>query len=170
MWIVGGLAVAHEDRGLRDVRHSVDGIHWQTATLDAPFGDRYGQAAVVFDSSMVIIGGFPGGVSVADGFRDVWQSTDGSAWKKTADSLSLCGSCYHSSLSINGTLWLLGGYNTILPAGMLFNDIWCSTDSRLWRRASEGSVPSDRYFHTTAYFHDRLWVLVGGNRSILVSR
>lgn len=80
LWLFGGvtgsLDTPHLNPKLRDVWRSLDGVSWEVVTPAAPWAPRSHFAAVVHNSSLVMLGG----ETEAGVTAEVWTSEDGGAY------------------------------------------------------------------------------------------
>jgi hypothetical protein len=131
------------------------GEDWKEVIEDPEYGDRIGQAAVVHDNAMWMLGGLHGQWFM----NDVWKSEDGRDWDKVIEDAGWSGRAFHTAVSLGGQIWVMGGYD-----GELRNDVWSSTDGKTWDLATESAAWGARTHHTSVTFDDKLWV-IGGHES-----
>jgi hypothetical protein len=130
----------------------------------------------VLNGNMFITGGSSGSGAVTNYYRDVWKSSDGKDWTKTAS--GLFGGRYESQmLSYNNQLFLIGGNK----GGILQNDVWSSPDGVTWTQIlpsnlsitanAVGTQFCPRQDFAAVVFNGLMWVIAGtdstGNASAL---
>jgi Big-like domain-containing protein len=170
-------AVVHDNRmwALGEgpgVWSSTDGVNWTCATASAPYGNRSFPAVASFNGKLWLMGGStpaPGkGISNPNGLgypdidmnNDVWCSTDGAAWTRTADHAAWNRRMWSSAQAYAGRLWIMGGYDN--DAYTNLGDTWYTTDGIAWRQQSQSEVSwVPRHFPTTLVFNDSLWLIAG---------
>ena len=157
---------------LNDVWNSTDGIAWQQATANAPWGQRNLHVTMVHDGKIWVMGGQTVPQFVPDVpeafYNDVWNSTDGVNWTQvTAHAPWSPRGMIQGSVEFNGRVWLLGGgtYDTPAhPTRLFYNEVWSSADGVQWRK--DAIAPwAPRQYHSVAVFDNKMWVMAGGNRS-----
>ena len=139
MWIFGGKSSSGT---LADAWSTDAGVSWRLETASVAALPRTDFALAVHAGRLFISGGFvltlPGGtITYRD---DVWSSVDGIAWTQVTAGPRFSPRRSHGFLSLNGSLWVLGGVDRQHP----FNDIWSSDDNGVnWRMryAGEFSIP-----------------------------
>ena len=127
---------------MNDVWSSVDGVNWTQITGIAPWGQRIGAKAIVFNSKMWIMGGttsVQGAGTASDfGYTDVWSSSDGVNWTQT--STAAWPGRWNFGLTIfNNSMWVCGGFgqnNSNTNAGVYpttaYSDCYYSPDGISW--------------------------------------
>jgi hypothetical protein len=163
MWIIAGGALCTLAGGVKsDVWSSSNGAAWTEATASAPFGERWGVGAVVFNNKMWVIGGL-----TLNGFaNDVWSSTNGATWTEVTAAAPFAGREFFGCVVYNNLIWVIGGDNTegIGPSsgtGCALSDIWNSPDGVNWTLV--GQFPSPRTGASCVVFNGAMWVIAGGN-------
>jgi hypothetical protein len=90
MWVIGGASWDYFGYfGLHDVWYSSDGMHWQCATLSAPWTPRWQHSSVVLGGKIWVLGGaeYPDGWgNQQDGYpvNDIWYfatPTAAASWR-----------------------------------------------------------------------------------------
>ena len=152
MWILGGLNNPSGSNPFNDVWSSVDGTNWTQVTGTAPWGGRYGHAAVVFNGMLWVLGGNNGSL-----LNDVWSSVDGTNWTQVTSAAPWGARCFHTAVVINNLIWVFGGYN-----GGSLNDVWSSSDGLNWTQVTSAASWSPRYDNAAVALNGQMWIL-GGN-------
>ncbi len=136
---------------------------WTKVNAAAGWTARSGQSSVVLpDGSIVLMGGTEADGNTGDK-NDVWRSTDnGSTWTQQTAGAGWTGRFGQSSVAMaDGSIVLMGGYG---GPGILFNDVWRSTDKgKTWNMVNT-SVPgwTARTWHSSVALPDGSIVLMGG--------
>jgi hypothetical protein len=96
--------------------------------------------------------------------NDTWYSTDGTTWTKAKpdDMNGFSARDSHSSVVIDGKMWVIGGQTC--PNGCSYlNDVWFSEDGITWINAKPDDVSGffARKDFGAATFGDKMWVLTG---------
>ncbi len=170
MWIVGGDPLLKHYQN--DVWNSTDGIAWQQATANAPWGQRNLHVTMVHDGKIWVMGGQTVPQFVPDVpeafYNDVWSSTDGVNWTQvTSHAPWSPRGMIQGSVEFNGRMWLLGGgtYDTPAhPTRLFYNEVWSSADGVQWRKDADAPW-APRQYHSVAVFDNKMWVMAGGNLS-----
>src|SRR5665213_3179695 len=154
LWVIGGLA---SGKVMSDVLYSTDGLNWNQASVNTPFGPRWGQVSLVFNAGqgdeLWMIGGTDGKTF----FNDVWQSTDGVTWSLVTAKAPFTGRVRMSAVVFNHKLWVMAGKNQTA----FLNDIWSSPDGKNWTQVTPPQTFPPRYSATLTVYHKGLW-LIGG--------
>jgi len=153
LYVIGGTLNENNGTPLSDIYNSSDGIHWSPVTNQAPFGARWGQAAVSFNGALWVYGGRTSqGVT-----NDIWTTTDGINWSEPVTSANWLARDSFQVLALNGQLWLFGGENNI---GGDLNDVWESPDGVNWNpQPSAGFQP--RHGFVGVAYDNQVWVIGG---------
>ncbi len=156
IWVLGGIAGSRTN----DVWSSADGKNWQEHKIPAGqtrWARRYNHTSVVFNNKIWVMGG-------GNGFpyyqNDVWSSADGKNWQEhkiPLGSTRWSAREEHASVTFNGKIWVLGGYD---KNDEHKNDVWSSQDGTHWTKATDASW-SARKDHASLVFNNRIWVLGG---------
>jgi len=128
IWVLGGAGVPSPSVPdyvvwNRDVWHSVDGITWVSATLDAPWSARSRHSSVAYGGRMWVLGGNRLGEGPYTGYNDVWHSSDGVNWTESEDNAGWSARGGHVSVVHAGKIWVLGGVDQTDWR----NDVWYSS-------------------------------------------
>lgn len=160
MWVIGGDP---QSGSLRDVWRSTDGITWDLILDTIPNIDplRTMHMVASLAGNILYMGGNPTTYTTAN-LNEVHSSPDGINWTRQPDApwsgrgavLNL-----HQCVDDHDTLWLLGGGR--LWDRRCWNDVWKTGDGITWERVLEAAPWDPRYWHTTAYFDGKLWVVAG---------
>lgn len=164
LWVLGGEQYTgmREHSQFGDVWFSEDGIKWNCAVEDAPWGPRRGHAVCVHDNRMWLVGG------VADQYMDdVWVSEDGFKWTamrgasepniidKRSQFSPWPAREYHSLVSFKDSLYLM--------AGSFLSDVWASRDGKKWKMVLSKAPWAPRQLQSAFTIGERLFLL-GGNK------
>lgn len=169
MWMMAGWhgGRSKDASASHEVWSSADGAEWQCVTKAAAWKPRLGAAGAVFEDKMWLLGGveryFDGDKYL---LNDVWCSADGRDWTQVAEHAPWSPRAYHAALVFDGKLWIIGGGN-YWPLPSAGNDVWSSTDGRLWTRVTEHAPWPGRIWFSSVVYRDRMWILGGwsGNPS-----
>jgi hypothetical protein len=150
----------------------VDGTKWEQSTDQAPWAARYGHALQALAGParedqpgvLVLIGGatYTGAGDIF--LNDVWTSMDGSHWVLQTANASWSPRAGHAATAINRN-----GVTQLLIAGGqdmtgLFNDVWASTDGKVWVQMTPSAPWAARSWHTLIAVQGHL-LLLGGHVS-----
>jgi hypothetical protein len=156
-----------------DVWSSTDGTNWEQLTANAPWKERAGLSAIVFDGSIFVIGGGNGDDVAIGGtgrelFNDVWRSSNGINWELVTDNAPWPARAGAAVVEKNGYLYILGGEDGFLcnsESGSLqcpyFNDVWRSHDGASWELVTAAAGWSPRPGHQCQVVQDTI-VCFGG--------
>lgn len=129
---------------------------WTRATDDIPWSPRVGEAIVLHDERLWMLGG-----SLDDSQacrNDVWVSSDGVAWEQVLEHAPWVPRTAHGAVSFKGELWLLGGFDC---ERMVLGDFWRSNDGIAWEQVPNPPF-EPRQDHAAVVFQEKLWVVGGG--------
>ena len=59
-------------------------------------------------------------------------------------------------------MWVIGGWSGYDAGGILYNDVWYSTDGITWKQATGSAAFSPRMSHSSFVYDDKMWVIGGG--------
>jgi len=106
----------------------------------------------VISGSYDDVSGFP---------ADVWRSTDGKGWSRTALDTSFHARAGHTSVVYDSNIYSLGGYWE--PAGetSFRSDVIFSFDGFEWTEAINSAEFPNRTYHTSVVYNDAIWVMGG---------
>lgn len=140
----------------QSVWRSADGLDWDEATREAPFGRREGLAAAVFNGRLWVVAGRE---MVADGMRnDVWSTADGVNWTREAESTQFGPRSGHKLVAWNEQLWLVGGAN---GSEDYSGEVWSSSDGVNWTQATADAGYPARSRFSVVVHNGRLFVIGG---------
>lgn len=88
----------------------------------------------------------------------VQRTRDYKTWEQVGASSSLPHVVFYAPASFKGALWIIGGFNGDAET----SEVWKSTDGLVWTRAVEKAPWSARSGAKTVVFHDRLYLIGGG--------
>lgn len=131
-------------------------VDWTQATDNAGFPTRSGQASLIFDNKMWVIGGTGSG-----NLNDVWYSSDGTSWTSATSAAQFSGRYFHSALVYDNKMWVIGGFS-----GTPKNDVWYSSDGITWTQATSAAGFSGRAGHTSLVYDNKMWVIGGHSNSV----
>lgn len=148
LFLTGGFTSSAKN----DVWISTDGVNWSLVVEHAAFSSRDDHTIHQFGGKLWLTGGYASGVGA---LRDIWSSTDGLSWA-LASSVLPEAQVEHKVLSLNGELFMLGGF--------LRDNVWASSDSLDWLAKTTRAKTPDacRYFELAGQLFatngtDALW-------------
>jgi hypothetical protein len=167
MWLLGGWnpqdKVNFPEVCNSEVWSSTDGLTWAEVVEQAPWEGRHTAGYVVHDNRMWIVGG---DCNMGHYQNDVWSSEDGTHWVQANDSVPWGPRVLHYTAALGDRIWVMGGQTIpqFAPETEVFyNDVWCSTDGKVWDRVLEHAPWSVRgMIGHSAVLKDRIWILGGG--------
>ncbi len=151
LWAVGG-------RGR--VSSSADGVHWDLATDNAPFGPRNKISLTAFNGRLWMIGGVSNDV-----MDDVWCSDDGKNWQCALVHAPFLSRRDHQATVFNGKIWITGGIHDSVYTPL--DDIWNSPDGFHWQQVPAGPHYSGRHSFGFVAYQGKLWVTAGDNGKVI---
>jgi len=159
MWLLGGRKGSEV---YNDVWSSSDGVSWTCELREAPWSRRhfFGALVVVFKDKLWILGGAIQAYHPFRAYADVWSSSDGRNWIKTAEG-PWPPRMWNTAVVYRDRMWLIGGFRAD-PTWNNFNDTWYSADGVTWKQMPSPRVWSPRHELSAYVFKDKIWV-VGGN-------
>jgi N-acetylneuraminic acid mutarotase len=162
----GGSSSATTTRPAADLA----AYQWRTVLDGAPWGPRAGLRVVDLDGTLFVMGGrtpknspIPGD---SDLWGDVWQSDDGGAsWSQVSQTgQSWPARAYFQAVTLDGSMYVLGGQNFAFPSSTFFNDVWRSSDGKSWQELTPAAPWAGRAGLMAAAFDGALYVF-GGSRN-----
>jgi hypothetical protein len=155
MWVIGGDP---QSGCLTDVWKSTDGINWTETNNAIPgFTVRNNPNYAFLNNELMIYGGEQ---CSGNPLNDVWTSVDGITWTQLPNApWPGRGMQVNSCVDGNGQLWMLGGSNETDRRS--YNEVWKSTDGITWTLVNESAPWSGRYWHTVAWFDNKMWLMGG---------
>jgi hypothetical protein len=169
LWVIGGLTDSEDEPFKSDVWSSADGINWILAAKQAPFTERYGHGCTVFDDRMIVLGGFNDAVGKPQSFGDVWESTDGSDWRKIIDNAPFAKDQFHVALTFDNRLWAVGGYTKIDNTDR-FTDILFTADGTSWTSLTPGMKGGDRSFCAAVPWQGRILISPSNSQKLWIMK
>lgn len=162
MWILGGTThyyYGNDSSLLNDVWFSVDGIHWELATDQAPWSPRAFHQAVALNGRIYVMGGGNYDPEYF-GFNDVWSSADGIHWREETAAAPWHERIWFSSVVYRDRMWVIGGWSG--DPYKNWPDTWYSRDGKNWSQLrTEGASWKERHEHSAFVFKDKLWIAGG---------
>jgi hypothetical protein len=164
IWVIGGSVAGISPSHTNEVWSSTNGTSWVKETTTANFPPRWGHSSVVHDNKMWTIGGMytdPGFFN--DAYNDVWYSSNGITWQQATSEAGFVKREYHSSVSHQGKMWVIGGqFDDGMAVGIPFyDDVWYSSDGLTWTEATGEAGWDARSKHSSVVFNGKIWVIGG---------
>ena len=155
MYVIGGDP---QSGCLTDVWKTADGVTWNLLVDTIPaFAKRNNSNYAFANDKLFMFGGEECG---GGGLNEVWESPDGISWTQLPDApWSGRGMQINSCVDDSGQIWMLGGSNE--SDRRSFNEVWKTNDGINWTLVNEAAPWAGRYWHTTAWFDNKLWVVAG---------
>ena len=155
MWVIGGDP---QSGCLTDVWKSTDGVNWiQTSAAIPGFTIRNNPNYSFANGNLYVFGGEQ---CSGNPLTDVWTSTDGIQWTQLPNApWKGRGMQINSCVDNNGQIWMLGGSNE--GTRRSYNEVWKSADGISWTLVNESAPWRGRYWHTVAWFDDKIWLMGG---------
>ncbi|MBK6525209.1 MAG: hypothetical protein IPG07_06395 [Crocinitomicaceae bacterium] len=155
MWVIGGDP---QSGCLTDVWKSTDAINWTQTNAAIPgFVIRNNPNYAVVNNELMIYGGEQ---CSGDALNDVWTSADGITWTQLPNApWPGRGMQINSCVDGTGQLWMLGGSNE--SDRRSYNEVWKSADGITWTLVNESAPWSGRFWHTVAWFDNKMWLMGG---------
>ncbi|MBU6950260.1 Calx-beta domain-containing protein [Hahella sp. HN01] len=135
---------------------SIDGINWlNQADLEGMSLRGDYKLAVMNDKIWMVADAAEGSVLKSD----VWETPDGVNWTQVLPEgeTAFGGRISHTLFAYDGKLWVIGGSGS----GVIFNDVWTSTDGKTWVSDPKASDFDARYGHQSLPFGGHLWIFGG---------
>ncbi|MCY7410738.1 MAG: GNAT family N-acetyltransferase [Chitinophagales bacterium] len=155
MWVIGGDP---QSGCLTDVWQSDDGINWIQLVDTIPgYAKRNNPNYAYANNSLFMFGGE---VCSSIHSNEVWKSSNGSNWTQLPDApWSGRGMQLNSCVDGSGQIWMLGGSNE--GTRRSFNEVWKTSDGTNWALVNESAPWAGRYWHTVAWFNNKIWLMAG---------
>jgi hypothetical protein len=144
-----------------DIYTSLDGVSWQVANQQAPWGARASAGGGVLGpqgaSRMWMMGGVDESGKL---FNDVWATDqpDGFGWAQVSTGAPWSARAGFGTVLFQDKLWLIGGQDA---SGSGLRDVWCTADGEAWEQVTAAAAFSPRWNFGLAQFSDRLWIFGG---------
>ncbi|MBD2701170.1 hypothetical protein IC229_11025 [Spirosoma sp. BT702] len=115
IWIIGG---ENSQTQFADIWNSGDGVYWQKAKDNLPFGKRSNSRIVTLRNKLYLLN------------NDVWSSTDGLNWKLETREIVKGKQIFgYEPVVLDNQIWLLGCNRN----GQFSSQVLVSSDGRNWR-------------------------------------
>jgi hypothetical protein len=136
------------------------------ATASAGWSVRSGHQSVIFNNKMWVIGGSYFSQSSYSYYNDVWYSLDGITWIQATENAGWHARAEHQCIVFNNKMWVIGGlYSVGLPpydyVPYELNDVWYSSDGKIWEQATANAEWGGRHCHQSIVFDNKMWVIGG---------
>ena len=156
MWVVGGDP---QSGCLTDVWKTEDGLNWEQLLEAIPgYTSRNMPNIAYLNELLFLFGGED--CTYGGGLNEVWQSDNGIAWTQLPNApWPGRGMQLNSCVDNQGQLWMLGGSNE--RNRRTFNEVWKTADGINWTLVNESAPWAGRYWHTIAWFDNKMWLLGG---------
>ena len=169
MWIAGGI---DDTCGyLNDVWSSTNGVTWTKVTATAAFSPRHTFGVTVCNNKMWIIGGYdnqPGknyyGQFYSGEDNDVWSSGNGVDWASVTGNAGFSPRTGLTVFSDGSRLYAGMGYDDNI-SGNLNDDLWYSTDGKLWTLATQALTGAGRMRADAIVYNGKVWIIGGSTCS-----
>ena len=133
---------------------------WVRVTEKAGWTARDSQGELVYKNRLWLFGGWMNSFEAPP--RDVWSSADGKKWTQVTAKAPWIHSALSMSLTFKNRMWFMGGwYNGRLPGHSASNQVWSSTDGKVWTRATKAAGWTPRLAAALVEFKGRMWMLGG---------
>ena len=160
IWVIGGDI---QSGCLTDSWQTTDGINWiQLADTIPGYAKRNNPNYAYLNNSLYLFGGE---LCSSNPSNEVWKSADGANWTQLPNAPWLGrGMQLNSCVDGSGQLWMLGGSNE--SDRRSFNEVWKTADGLTWTLVNESAPWAGRYWHTVAWFDNKMWLTGGGASAI----
>ncbi len=165
LWILGGWYDSFSAPP-RDVWSSEDGVTWKEVLHEAPWKYSDLPMATEFRDQLWLMGGWYNGRLEGHGAtNEVWSTENGTEWKLVTPSAGWTPRLAAGLVSFQDKLWIAGGTENYYfgDERSLKNDVWWSSDGKVWKAATEAAEWAPRAYHQLVAHDGKLWVLGGGN-------
>lgn len=134
MWLVGTFEWLINNGPEAIMYWTTDGVTWTKSAFDTPFQADYSAWVVPFGSKVYVLGG-----SYDSWWTDaVLRSSDGINWSTIGVSYQSQEWEYHTSLSYDGKLWVIGGEDANWNAAYGQAQVFNTTDGVNWVKTDTG--------------------------------
>ncbi len=155
MWVVGGDP---QSGCLTDVWQSDDGSNWTLLVDTIPGYDKRNNVNYAYAGNSLYL--FGGEKCSGTPSNEVWQSNDGISWNQLPDApWQARGMQVNSCVDNTGQMWMLGGSNE--ASRRSYNEVWKTSDGINWTLVNNSAPWGGRYWHTVAWFDNKIWLLGG---------
>lgn len=152
------------DENPYSISFSAVGFSDPRVTSSSAWSARRNHVLLSFNNALWILGGTASGVT-----KDVYYSANGTSWSLKTNNAPWGKRTNFAGEVFNGKMWVFGGLEDIgssVYQGR--NDAWSSTDGITWTRETANAGWSERSYHSTAVFNNKIWVFGGlSNGSVL---
>jgi hypothetical protein len=165
LWVLGGWFNSYQPAP-RDVWSSADGKSWTLVSKEAPWKHSDLAMSLVFNDRMWMMGGwFNGRLPDHSASSAVWSSQDGEKWEQVTAKAGWSPRIGSGAVVFKGKMWILGGTEDYYfgTEKSLKNDVWCSSDGKEWKAATENAGWRPRAYHQAVVLNDKMYVFGGGN-------
>lgn len=166
LYAIGGLDNPFDATtgSTKEVWSSNNGANWVLETSDAPYSDRFGFEALVFDDKIFVFGGAL--VPTFEGQSDVWYSRDGQNWTQVDKSgINFSERVFFNSTVFKDKIWLTGGSFDDGLEDIHYTDFWSSSDGISWKREALDAGYGIRSSATLVSNDEYMLFIGGGNLS-----
>lgn len=126
IWLLGGY---DGERETAEVWRSTDGLTWQLAVRNAPWGPRMSSKAIVYRDRLFLLGG---GKLDGPNANDVWSTPNGVDWQRETATIAGEEPVGYSPIVFDGQLWLVGANRS----GRFSSEMLVSADGKSWAAVS----------------------------------
>lgn len=158
LWLFGGETRVDRTRSpiefANDIWSSVDGVHWEKVTDDAPWDVRGRPKLIVFKEKLLLIGG--------QGHSDIWQSDDGKVWTQLKKDCVWTDRYDYGLLAYDNLLWIFGGREQNPRSA--HKDVWFSENGVDWHLQTDEAPWTRRSGGYSVAFRNKLF-LYGGKHT-----
>ena len=131
---------------------SYDGNSWELVTEHAGWSGRDGHSAVLFKSSIYVLGGTDDPYNCKN---DVWRSDNGGyQWQQITACAPWPERWQHAACVHNGHIYIIGGWGE-----WYLNDIWSSSDGMNWTCECAEAPWKPRMFLSVISFKGAIYVM-----------
>ena len=102
-----------------------------------------------------------GGVTKDDAVADVWYSSNGVNWTQATSQAEFGPRQGLGAFVSDNRMWVVGGMSTSPLSLGYRNDVWSSSDGKIWTRETKHAEFSPRMWQRFVQFREKVW-LIGG--------
>lgn len=147
LWVIGGYDNINGVY-LSDVISTENGSDWEKEALYTTFPGRSNAAVVEFKKKLWLIGGRGEGV---DGFKDIWNSTNGIDWYLVSDSLP-----FQTIFDITAFV-----HNDEIIVFVPEKGVYSSKDGINWQTLSTDNIITKRIFYSLVKMNEKFYLICG---------